>query len=311
MARISFRNAFVKSFLASILGSIGLAATWPARAALNILACEPEWGALAKEIGGDRVSVYTAITALQDPHRIEARPSLIARARNADLMVCTGAELEVGWVPLLQTQSGNPKIQAGQPGFFEAASVVPLLERPARLDRSLGDVHPSGNPHIHLDPRNIERVAAALDERMAELDPAQASYYQERQKQFIARWREAMARWEKSAAPLKGLPLVVYHKDLSYLISWLGMREVGSLEPKPGLPPSTAHLTQLLEQLKRTPARAVLRSAYNDPRPAEWLAGQARIPAVLLPYTVGGTDQAKDLFGLYEDTLNRLLAVTN
>jgi zinc/manganese transport system substrate-binding protein len=301
----------MKSLLASILGSIPLIAPWPALAALNILACEPEWGALAKEIGGDRVSVYAAITALQDPHRIEARPSLIARARNADLMICTGAELEIGWVPLLQTQSGNPKIQAGQPGFFEAASVVPLLERPARLDRSLGDVHPSGNPHIHLDPRNIERVAAALDDRMAQLDPAQASYYQERQKQFLARWREAMARWEKSAAPLKGLPLVVYHKDLSYLISWLGMREVGSLEPKPGLPPSTAHLTQLLEQLKRTPARAVLRSAYNDPRPAEWLAGQARIPAVLLPYTVGGTDKAKDLFGLYEDTLDRLLAVTN
>jgi zinc/manganese transport system substrate-binding protein len=301
----------MKSILASILCSIPLIAPWPALAALNILACEPEWGALAKEIGGDRVSVYTATTVLQDPHRIEARPTLIARARNAELMVCTGAQLEVGWVPLLQTQSGNPKIQAGQPGFFEAASVVPLLERPARLDRSLGDVHPSGNPHIHLDPRNIERVAAALDERMAQLEPAQAAYYQERQKQFSARWREAMARWEKSAAPLKGLPLVVYHKDLSYLIGWLGMREVGSLEPKPGLPPSTSHLTQLLEQLKRTPARAVLRSAYNDPRPAEWLAGQARIPAVLLPYTVGGTDQAKDLFALYEDTLSRLLAVTN
>jgi zinc/manganese transport system substrate-binding protein len=295
----------------SLVTAVLFAVAWPAFAALNILACEPEWGALAKEIGGDRVRIYTATTALQDPHRIEARPSLIARARDADLMICTGAELEVGWVPLLQTQSGNPKIQAGQPGFFEAASVVPLLERPARLDRSLGDVHPSGNPHIHLDPRNIERVAAALDDRMAQLDPAQAAYYQEREKQFLARWREALARWERTAAPLKGLPLVVYHKDLSYLINWLGMREVGALEPKPGLPPSTAHLTQLLEQLKRTPARAVLRSAYNDPRPAEWLAGQARIPVVLLPYTVGGTDKAKDLFGLYEDTLSRLLAVTN
>src|SRR6185503_18560046 len=155
-----------------------------------------------------------------------------------------GAELEVGWVPLLQAQSGNPKIQVGQPGFFEAASVVPLLERPERVDRSLGDVHPSGNPHIHLDPRNIERVASALQERMSQLDAAQAAYYQDREKQFLARWREAMARWEKIAAPLKGLPLVVYHKDLSYLIAWLGMREVGALEPKPGLPPSTAHLTQ-------------------------------------------------------------------
>jgi zinc/manganese transport system substrate-binding protein len=286
-----------------------LSASPAALAALNIFACTPEWGALAKELGADKVNVYVASTALQDPHRIEARPSLIARARNADLMVCTGAELEIGWLPLLQTQSGNPKIQAGRPGFFEAASVVPLLERPERVDRSLGDVHPYGNPHIHLDPRNIARVAAALSERMAQLDPPQAVYYQERAKQFLARWQEAAVRWEQAAAPLKGMALVVYHKDLSYLVNWLGMREVGALEPKPGLPPSTAHLAQLLEQLKRTPAQAVLRSAYNDPRPAEWLAGQARIPAVTLPYTVGGSDKAKDLFGLYEDTLSRLLGV--
>jgi zinc/manganese transport system substrate-binding protein len=286
-----------------------LGGAWPAFAALNIFACEPEWGSLAKEIGGDRVRIYTATTALQDPHRIEARPSLIARAREADLMICTGAELEAGWLPLLQTQSGNPKIQSGQPGYLEAASVVPLLDRPARVDRSLGDVHPSGNPHIHLDPRNIERVAGAVGERMAQLDPGGSAHYKERSSRFLGRWREAMQRWEKQAAPLKGMPLVVYHKDLSYLIQWLGMREVGALEPKPGLPPSTAHLTQLVGQLKRIPARAVLRSAYNDPRPAQWLAAQAGIPAVLLPYTVGGTDKASDLFGLYEDTLSRLLAV--
>jgi len=283
----------------------------PAWGALNILACEPEWGALARELGGDQVRVAVAATALQDPHRIEARPSLIARARDASLVVCTGAELEVGWLPLLQSQSGNGKIQVGQPGYFEAASAVPLLERPARIDRSLGDVHPAGNPHIHLDPRNIERVASALQERMAQLDPPQADYYRQRTAAFLQRWREAVQRWERQAAPLKDMPLVVYHRDLSYLIAWLGMREVGALEPKPGLPPSSAHLAQLLGELKRMPARAVLRSAYNDPRPAEWLAGQARIPAVMLPYTVGGTDKAKDLFGLYEDTLNRLLAVGN
>jgi zinc/manganese transport system substrate-binding protein len=286
-----------------------LAMASPALAALNVLACEPEWGALAKEIGGEQVRVNVATTALQDPHRVEARPSLIARARSADLLVCTGAELEVGWVPLLQTQSGNEKIQAGRPGFFEAASSVALLERPARVDRSLGDVHPSGNPHIHLDPRNIERVAAALAERMGQLDAAQAPYYGQRAKAFVARWGEARKRWEQQAAPLRGVPLVVYHKDLSYLIGWLGMREVASLEPKPGLPPSTAHLTQLLEQLRSTPARMVVRAAYNDPRPAEWLAERAKIPAVVLPYTVGGTDAAKDLFGLYEDTLARLLSV--
>jgi zinc/manganese transport system substrate-binding protein len=276
-------------------------------AALNILACEPEWGALAKELGGDKVTVNTAITALQDPHRVEARPSLIARARSADLLVCTGAQLEIGWVPLLQTQSGNPKIQVGQPGYFEAASSVSLIERPTSIDRSMGDVHPQGNPHLHLDPRNIAKVAAALAQRMAGLDAPQAALYQTKEKEFQARWATAMQKWEKDAAPLKGTPIVVYHKDLSYLVAWLGMQEVGALEPKPGLPPSTAHLTELVEKLKATPARAVVRSAYNDPRPAEWLAERAKIPAVVLPYTVGGTDRAKDLFGLYDDTVARLL----
>jgi len=280
----------------------------PALAALNIFACEPEWGSLARELGGDKASVYVASTALQDPHRIEARPSLIARARSADLAICTGAELEIGWMPLVQTQSGNAKIQAGQPGFLEAASVVPLLEKPARVDRSMGDVHPAGNPHVHLDPRNIERVAAALGERMAILDRPNAAFYSRNTQAFLERWRAASARWEKEAAPLKGVPLVVYHKNMTYLLAWLGMREVGNLEPKPGLPPTTAHLSSLLAQLAKDPAKAIVRSAYNDPRPGEWLAERAKIPSLTLPFTVGGSDKASDLFGLYEDSIARLLA---
>ena len=284
------------------------AAAAPAFAGLNVFACEPEWGALAREIGGDKASVYVASTALQDPHRIEARPSLIARARSADLAICTGAELEIGWMPLVQTQSGNPKIQRGQPGYFEAASVVPMLEKPEKVDRAMGDVHPGGNPHIHLDPRNIARVAAALSERMGGIDAANKSFYSERAKDFLARWNEAMQRWEKEAAPLKGMPLVVYHKNLTYMIAWLGMREVGNLEPKPGLPPSTGHLTDLLARLQGQPAKAIVRSAYNDPRPGDWLAERAKIPSIAIAFTVGGTPRAKDLFSLYDDTLDRLLA---
>ncbi|MDB5928077.1 MAG: periplasmic solute-binding protein [Betaproteobacteria bacterium] len=299
----------MKYIPAIIAVSLWLAAQ-PALAALNILACEPEWAALAKELGGDKVSVYAATTALQDPHRVEARPSLIARARSADLMVCTGAELEVGWVPLLQSQAGNPKIQPNQKGYFEAAMAVPLIDVPTRVDRSLGDVHPAGNPHLHLNPANIAKVASALTERMAQLDAPEAAYYRDRAKSFLERWQTATVRWEQEGAPLKGLPLVVYHKDLSYLVRWLGMREVGALEPKPGLPPTTAHLSELLSQLAKDPAKVVVRSAYNDPRAAAFIAERARIPVVLLPYTVGGTERAKDLFGLYDDTLSRLLAVT-
>ena len=277
--------------------------------ALNVFACEPEWAALAQELGGDKVSAFSATTAKQDPHRIEARPSLIARARSADLMVCTGAQLEIGWLPLVQQQSGNAKIQPGQPGYFEAASAVSLIEKPANVDRSQGDVHPDGNPHIHLDPRNVALVAAALGERMAGLDAADAALFRSRTRAFLDRWKEAEARWQKEGAPLKGVGVVVYHKNLSYLLNWLGMREVGALEPKPGLPPSTAHLNGLLEQLKRTPAKAVVRGAYNEPRAAEWLADRTKIQSITVPYTVGGTDAAKDLFGLYDDTLARLLTI--
>src|SRR5436189_2934663 len=157
MARTRSRDPIMRILLAALCFAISS----PALAALNILACEPEWGALAKEIGGDKANVYTAITALQDPHRVEARPSLIARARNADLMVCTGAQLEIGWAPLLQSQSGNAKIQNGQPGYFEVTSVLSLIEKPTSVDRAQGDVHPAGNPHVHLDPRNIAKVASA------------------------------------------------------------------------------------------------------------------------------------------------------
>jgi len=286
-----------------------LATAMPATAALNIFACEPEWGALAKELGGDKASIYTATTALQDPHRIEARPSLIARARTADLVVCTGAELEIGWMPLVQRQSGNARIQAGQPGYFEAASQLVLIEIPQRVDRSMGDVHAAGNPHVHLDPSNIARVAAALAERMAQLDPGDAAQYRARARAFLERWQQASARWEKEGAPLKGMPIVVYHKDMTYLIRWLGLREVGALEPKPGVPPTASHLSELLTRLGRDPAQAVVRAAYADPRAAQWLSERAKIPALMLPFTVGDSERAKDLYGLFDDTLSRLLAV--
>jgi zinc/manganese transport system substrate-binding protein len=293
----------MRAFIALALAAL----PWPALAALSIFACTPEWGSLARELGGDKASVYTATTALQDPHHVEARPSLIARARRADLVVCTGAELEVGWLPLVLAQSGNAGIQPGQRGYFESASAARLIEIPARVDRAMGDVHAAGNPHLHLDPQNVSRVAHALAARMSVLDAPSATYYIERELAFQKRWGEATARWEREAAPLKGLPLVVHHKNLSYLIAWLDMREVGSLEPKPGIPPSAAHLAELLAVLKQTPAKAVARAAYNDARATDWLAREARLVAVVLPYTVGGSERAKDLFGLYEDTLERLL----
>lgn len=299
----------MKIMLRLIASLTAALAAMPAFAALNVFACEPEWGALAQELGGDKVSVYSATTALQDSHRIEARPSLIARVRNADLVVCTGSDLEVGWLPLLLTQAGNAKVQPGSPGHLEASQFVARIEIPKVVDRSQGDIHPGGNPHIHLDPRNIARVAAALSERLTRIDPPHADVYRARAVSFQERWRAALQRWEQQGVRLKGMPIVVYHRDMSYLVNWLGLREAGSLEPRPGIPPTPSQLAELVQRMQREPAKAVVHSAYNDPRAAQFLSERARIPVLMLPYTVGGTAAAKDLFGLFEDTLSRLLSV--
>lgn len=283
-----------------------LLCAWPAHAALNVFSCEPEWAALASELGVR--NVYSATTAAQDPHRIEARPSLIAKMRNADLVICTGLDLEAGWLPVLLQQAANAKIQPGQPGYFEAGAAVTRLDIPARVDRGAGDVHAHGNPHIQHDPRNIARVAAALSARLAQLDPANSANYEARGKDFSARWEAAIARWQASAEPLKGQRAVVSHKSLAYLFNWLGIREVAALEPKPGVDPSAAHLNMVLERVRRDPAKLILRTNYEDGRAGEWLSERIGVPAVMLASTVGGTAAAKDLFGFFDDNIKRLLA---
>ena len=279
----------------------------PAAAALKVFATVPEWGALAQEIGGDQVQVFTATTALQDPHRIDARPSLIARARSADLLIATGADLEIGWLPPVQRESGNSRIQSGQAGYFEAARHVAMLDIPARLDRADGDVHAGGNPHIQTDPRNFLKIGEALAQRMKQIDPANAAGYDNRWRAFSERWRASLARWEQAGAPLKGVPVITQHKAWAYLFDWLGMREVGTLEPKPGVEPTVAHLSLVRDQAANSRPRMVIRAAYNSARPAEWLSAEAKLPIVVLPFTVGGTVEAKDLTTLFDDTLARLL----
>ncbi|MEO8487997.1 MAG: zinc ABC transporter substrate-binding protein [Betaproteobacteria bacterium] len=296
---------FVRRVFAALAGIAIVAA--PAHAIVNVFATVPEWGALAQEIGGDKVSVYTATNALQDPHHVEAKPSLIARARSADLVVATGAELEIGWLPLVIRQAGNARVQPGRPGYLEMAAFVLLLDKPARLDRADGDVHAMGDPHIQTDPRNIAKLISPVAERLAALDPPNASWYAQRAKAFSERWREAIVRWEATAAPLRGANVVVQHKAFTYLDRWLGLNEIAQLEPRPGLEPTTAHLGAVLEQLKRAPVKMVLRAAYQNDRPSQWLADRTRIRVVALPFTVGGSEGAKDLFGLFEDTIARLL----
>ena len=277
-------------------------------ATLNVFACEPEWAALMQQLAGDKASIYTATGPLQDPHQVQARPSLIAKARSAQLLVCTGAELEVGWMPVVLRESANSRIQPGSNGHFEAAKYVTMLEVPTRLDRAVGDVHAAGNPHIQTDARNFLPIANALSKKLIELAPANSAFYQQRLMTFSQQWRAAIIKWEQQAAPLKGVQIVVQHKGFPYLNDWLGLKEVAELEPKPGMEPSAAYLGKVLNELQQHPARMVLRAAYQNERPSEWIAERAHIPAVIVPYTVGGTAQATDLFALFDDTIARLLA---
>jgi len=285
-----------------------LATAMPAHAALKVLATTADWGSLATELGGDKVNVYTATNALQDVHQVDAKPSLVARARTADLVVANGAELEAGWLPVLLRESGNGRVQPGAPGYFEATSAVRLIDVPANVDRSMGDIHPLGNPHIQLDPRNIAAVAKALTARLAAIDAANAPYYQSRGADFQARWQQAMSRWDAQAARLKGTPVVVIHRDQAYLARWLGLTQVAAIEPKPGVPPSAGYLAELVTKLSANRPKMILCNAYNDPKAADWLSQKIGVPVVTLPFSVGGIPEAKDLFGLFDVTLGRLLA---
>jgi zinc/manganese transport system substrate-binding protein len=294
-----------KRLMVCVLMLFGFAAT-TAQAKLQVFSCEPEWGSLLNELAGDKIDVDVGTSALQDVHVIEAKPSLIAKMRRADLVVCSGADLEIGWLPQLVHQSGNPKVASGA-GSFMAADQITTLEKPSQLDRANGDVHPGGNPHFQMDPQRVLAIAKALDARLAQLDAPNAAVYQQRLADFSTRWTAAIARWQAKAAPLKGRNIVVHHNSWIYLTEWLGMHEIGSLEPKPGVPPTSAHLASLIDTTKSQNTLAIIRAAYQDPKPADWLAERTGVPAITLPFTVGGDAQAKDLFGLYDSTIDKLL----
>ena len=273
---------------------------------LDVFACEPEWKSLAEALGGAHVRVFSATTAFQDPHYVEARPSIISKARRADLLVCTGAELEIAWLDILLRQSANPKIQKGRPGFFLAASQVDLIEKPKSLDRAHGDIHAEGNPHVHWDPYRLAIIAQALGNRLQVMDPKNAPDYKAQTQKFISSWRRAIARWESQAKDLENKKIIVYHKDWSYLLNWLKIQAVASIEPKPGIPPTSAHLARLLEIARAQKVDYILLRKHQNDRGAKWLHRKTGIPILYLPYTVSASPKAIDIEALYDEVLSIL-----
>jgi len=278
-----------------------------ATADLKVFACEPEWAALAEEIGGKSVKANSATNALQDPHYIQARPSLISKVRRADLVICSGAQLEIGWLPMLLNKGSNPGVMPGNPGNFVASDYVKRLDVPSTVDRSQGDVHPLGNPHIQTNPRNILLIAEALATRMAELDAKNADIYHDGFEDFDQRWRAAISAWEERASSLRGKRVITHHKSWVYLEDWLGMEEVANLEPISGIPPTAGHLSSLLKRFGDDGADIIIHAPFQSEKASKWLSDRTGIPEIMLPLTVGGSDKASTLYSWFDDILDRLL----
>lgn len=294
----------MRQFLSILLVGSGLLMATPAKAEVNIFACEPEWGALAEDIGGDLVSVYNATNAHQDVHHMQAKPSLLAAMRKADLVFCSGASLESGWLPILLQKAGGPEVQPETLGWLMASDYVDKLDVMQHVDRSMGHIHPEGNPHIHLDPRNIQIAAGLLADRLGQIDPDHAPDYFTRLERFETAWEGAIKTWDAQAANLKGQRVVVYHNHWAYLLQWLGMTEIASLEPKPGVPPTAAHLDKVLNEVKGQNVTAILVAPFENRKAADWLSSRTGIPVIELPFTVGGNDAATSLKGLFDNTLH-------
>ena len=291
-----------------LLGLLLVIAPVLAKADLDIFTCEPEWSALAMELGGDLVKTSSATNALQDPHYIQARPSLISKVRRADLIVCSGAELEIGWLPMLLRKGNNPGVLPGSDGFLEASSFVRRLDIGGSADRSQGDFHPQGNPHIQTNPHNIRLVAEVMARRMALLDPDNADTYQRRLNEFTQRWDTAITAWQERILDLRGKRVIAHHKSWIYLEDWLGLEEVATLEAISGIPPTATHLSGLLNRFAdKSKADFIIRAPFQSDKPSVWLSERTGIPAILLPLTVGGTENAIDLFSFFDDIIDRLL----
>lgn len=272
--------------------------------ALNIFVCEPEWKAFLESHAPD-ATIYSATTAKQDPHYVQARPSLIAKMRQADMAMCSGAELEVGWLPMLQVRSSNGAVQNGSQSMIYATDFVRMLDTHDHVDRSMGDIHAHGNPHVQFAANDMVAISRAVTERLKSIDPENAQSYQVNGMKFRAHWRKKLNEWNEKAAPLKGKQVVGYHETYRYLYDWLGMEQIADLEPKPGISPTTSHL-QSLTKLDSDSFEAIVYSSHQDQRPANWLQKQTNKPLIQLPLTVS---DGESLDEMYDQVIDDLLDV--
>jgi zinc/manganese transport system substrate-binding protein len=283
MVSMNSRVVLVR-FFALCAACVALLGAAGARAALSVVATTGDLAAVAAAVGKERVRVRALAAPSQDPHWVDARPNLALDLSNADLLIAVGAELEIGWLPTLQLGSRNPKIQRGNAGYLECSELVDIIERPvAKVDRSMGDIHPTGNPHYMFDPRAVESVAVGIGKRLAELDPGGRPQYLENTKKFVAELRQARARWEAKLKKARGTPILTFHRSLGYFADWLGLRIIDELEPKPGIPPNPRHVAEVIAHAKQQKVRAILQESYYPTNTSNLVASKIGGKVVRLP----------------------------
>ncbi len=278
-----------------------------ARAKINIVTTIPDLAAITREIAGDSADVRSIARGDQDPHYLEPKPSYALTLNRADLLIEVGLDLEVGWLPVLVTQSRNPKIQTGQPGRLVAAEGFPILEIPAGpVDRSQGDVHPGGNPHYWLNPKNALAISKNIADRLTRLDASNAAAYETNLKAFQDKLRQKITEWEKAAASLRGQNIVTYHKSFSYFSDWLGLNIVDQIESKPGIPPSPGHILSLIERMKDQKTRLIITENYYESTSSRELSEKTGVTLLLLPTSVGGEPAIRTYFDLFDFLIGKL-----
>lgn len=267
-------------------------------AKLTVVATLPWVASIAQAIGKDKLEIVTLVKPNQDPHMIEAKPSMILSARKADILMYNGLDLEIGYLPVLIESSRNPKIQPGRLGNFDCSRFVSVIEKPAAVDRSLGDVHPLGNPHYHLSPNNIGAIAYGMAKSLSELDPANAPFYLGNASAFRTQLQQKLREWQ--AVPLFGKRFIAYHRFFEYLASEFGFSLIGYIEAKPGIPPSAGHMQQLIDLSRQTKPHAILTTAYHGRKQTDALSSRTGLPVIVVPHEVRSTAQATDWFSLMD-----------
>lgn len=299
----------VKSRILAGIMFVALASSGVAEAALNVVTTTEDLAALTREVGGDRVTVEGIARGYQDPHFVEPKPSFILKLNRADLLVLVGRDMEIGWLPPLITQSRNPRIQPGADGYLDASLTAKILEIPTGLiTRAMGDVHPLGNPHYWLDPANGRRIAQAIQKKLADRSPGDASYFAQRYADFDRRLTDAEKRWDAMMAPYRGTRIVTYHRSWPNFAERFGLDVVGYVEPRPGIPPSPRHTLELMQEMKRQQIKMILVEPYFDLKTPNAIARDTGAKVLVMPPSVGGEKEITDYFKLFDHDLNLLVS---